>query len=159
MEISSRVEILMNDKNLNYRSLGKKIGYSDTQVRNVIIGKSIPKVDFIQNLSRIYPDVRLEWIVTGNGSKYKSEPNIDIHSTSIDDILKLDLNKDISRLVRFLIENNSVLLTDPIYREFIKDNLEAIDLMQKKEETQKKIDKANELMRKKLLSRTDNGEK
>lgn len=82
MNIHERIEVIMKEKGLNYRSLSKLINYSDTQTRNVVIGKSIPKVDFIQNLVRVFPDVDLNWLITG----CKSNNNTKIAPTNVEAI-------------------------------------------------------------------------
>lgn len=70
MGINKRIEEIMNIKNLNYRSFGLLLNYSDTQVRNIIIGKSVPKVDFIEKLVSVFPEINVNWIITGNGTMH-----------------------------------------------------------------------------------------
>ncbi len=84
MEIHKRIEEVMNCKNLNYRSLGFLLDYSDTQVRNIIIGKSIPKVDFIKKVSEVFPEINVNWIITGKGEMNNSG---DLNSFSKEEIL------------------------------------------------------------------------
>lgn len=85
MDIHKRIEGIMIDKGLNFRSLSKLIGYSDTQTRNVVLGKSIPKVDFIQNLLRVFPEIDVKWLITGEESKNKTKKitSNDIEAISI----------------------------------------------------------------------------
>ncbi|TDQ27686.1 helix-turn-helix domain-containing protein [Tenacibaculum caenipelagi] len=73
MEIHNRIEQIMNSKGLNYRSLGILIGYSDSQTRNVVLGKSIPKVDFIQSLLRVFPEIDVKWLITGEESNFNQK--------------------------------------------------------------------------------------
>ena len=58
----------MDYKSLNYSKLGKILGYSDVQVRKIILNRSIPRVDFIQSLIRIEPKLNSHWLLTGEGS-------------------------------------------------------------------------------------------
>lgn len=68
MGIHLRVKKIMESKNLNYRSFGQLLDYSDTQVRNIIIGKSIPKVDFVEKIVILFPDINTDWLITGKGN-------------------------------------------------------------------------------------------
>ncbi len=57
MKTSEKVKAIMEFKNLNYRSLGLKVGYSDVQIRNIIKKGQIPKIDFVRSLIRVFSDI------------------------------------------------------------------------------------------------------
>lgn len=61
MKISEKIKRIMNIKGLNYRSLGNRVGYSDVQVRNIIIKEQTPKIDFIQSIIREFSDINPMW--------------------------------------------------------------------------------------------------
>lgn len=65
MNLGERIEKIMKDNDLNYRTLGLKIKYSDVQVRKIIKNESIPKIDFVQSLIRIFPSVSADWLLFG----------------------------------------------------------------------------------------------
>lgn len=87
MTIGNRIEEILKLKNLNYRSLGKLIDYSDTQVRNIVIGKSIPKADFFQAINREFPEININWVITGNGELLKEYSYDELNNFNKDDIL------------------------------------------------------------------------
>ncbi|MGB3463689.1 MAG: hypothetical protein WBA74_00390 [Cyclobacteriaceae bacterium] len=82
MTIGERVKALMEYKEMNYRSFGSVVGYSDSQIRNIIIDKSIPRFDFIQTLLRIFPDLNSEWLIKGEGVMINANSlgEIELHS-------------------------------------------------------------------------------
>ncbi len=98
MGINKRIEEIMNIKNHNYRSFGLLLTYSDTQIRNIILGKSIPKVDFIQKISQTFPEVNLNWVINGEGSMY-SYGNLN------------DFKKE--EILDFIIHNNEEFRAEP----------------------------------------------
>lgn len=69
MKIGDRINKIMTNKGLNYNSLSKITGYSDVQVRRICLNESVPKVDFIQHICSLFPDVDVEWLITGKSKK------------------------------------------------------------------------------------------
>ncbi len=106
----------MEDNNLNYRSLALKLNISDVQVRNIVLGKSLPKADFFQNIFREFPSVSLHWLLTGEGQKnlIKNEDNVDINSIIND-------KKDYAGLVRFLKQHHKELMKDELFRLYVEN--------------------------------------
>ena len=138
---------------IEYKGINKRKFYIETGLSNGFLDKvkdiGVSKLELISNT---YPEINIEWLITGKGNKIKDQ-NIDLHNMSIDEILKLDLNKDINKLVFFLINNNNYLLEQPVYKEFIKDNIETLELIEQKIETQNKIDKVHKLMKDKIFNK------
>lgn len=83
MTIGDRIESIMKYKQLNYSSFGVKVGYSDTQIKNIITNKSVPKFDLIQTLLRVFPELNPNWLTTGEGVMIKKEKNLQVGSDQI----------------------------------------------------------------------------
>lgn len=86
MTIGNRIKEVLINKGLNYRSLSKILPYSDVQIRRICLNESIPKVDFIQHFCNIFPEVDINWLITGaetTKSKTKKTSS-EIEAISID---------------------------------------------------------------------------
>jgi len=108
MSLGSRIQKLLNHKNLNYRSLSSFIPYSDVQIRRICLDESVPKIDFIQQLIHFFDDINPIWIVTGEGEFLKKEIFKDLNSFNKKEILD------------YILENRS---------SFLKEEPKKMDLL------------------------------
>jgi transcriptional regulator with XRE-family HTH domain len=70
MEIKERVNLFIKEKKISQRKFAISIGKSTAYVNNII--KNISS-DVVLNISNAYPDLSIEWLITGEGSMLKSE--------------------------------------------------------------------------------------
>jgi phage repressor protein C with HTH and peptisase S24 domain len=76
--ISERLGELISTLGYNVNSFSKEIGYSNN---NVTIGRIIadkekmPSAETMQKISNKFPDVSLDWLITGRGAMLKNEQN------------------------------------------------------------------------------------
>ncbi|HET8736201.1 MAG TPA: hypothetical protein VFM69_06360 [Pricia sp.] len=105
--IGDRIEEVMNDHGLNYRSLAAKMKKSDTGVGNVAKGSTIPRYDFIKSFMEVFPDVNGHWLLTGNGNK-----------TGDYKVMKID-DYSVREISEFVVTNQKKFLTDAMFREFL----------------------------------------
>jgi len=68
-------------KKISQRSFEVKIGLSNGYINN--IRKSI-QPDKLQNILLNYPDLNIEWLLTGKGKMLKNDPNQDVEKDKID---------------------------------------------------------------------------
>lgn len=129
MDIHKRIESIMMSKNLNYRSLGSLIDYSDTQTRNVVIGKSIPKIDFIQNLVRVFPEIDIDWLITGREKKKDVTIKNNLTDYSIEEI------------ITYLFKNKEVFKENTAYNLLMENELKDRVIETLEKEKQKFLNK------------------
>lgn len=101
MAIGDRIKEVISSKGLNYRSLSQLIPYSDVQVRRICLNESIPKVDFIQHLCNIFPDLDANWLITGK------KGNISSHKISEDEIEQISIK---------VFDNWDLLMKDRLFK-------------------------------------------
>lgn len=65
-KIGDRISQIIKSKGLNFRSLSKLIPYTDVQIGRIVKNESSPRVEFIQNLCEIFPDIDTHWLITGD---------------------------------------------------------------------------------------------
>ncbi|MDL2289777.1 hypothetical protein LJB95_00035 [Paludibacteraceae bacterium OttesenSCG-928-F17] len=82
MSVKERLVSYLSYKKINKSEFGRVIGVSNAYVSS--IRKSIDK-DKIQAIALNYPDLNIEWLITGNGSMLKSKENIKFNDSLVSD--------------------------------------------------------------------------
>lgn len=62
----------MAAENISQSQFADTIGVARASVSHILAGRNKPGFDFIESMARNFPDVNLEWIITGKGKMYKS---------------------------------------------------------------------------------------
>jgi len=62
-----RLHFLAKSKGLTQADIYKAMNSNSTTVSNAFTGKHYPRVDFVLNFLRAYPDVNGHWLLTGEG--------------------------------------------------------------------------------------------
>ena len=66
-----RLQQFLAAENITQAQFADMIGVARASVSHIIAGRNKPGFDFIQNTSRHFPDLNLEWLINGNGRMYK----------------------------------------------------------------------------------------
>ena len=66
-----RLQQFLSAENITQAQFADMIGVARASVSHIIAGRNKPGFDFIQNMSRHFPDVNLEWLINGKGRMYK----------------------------------------------------------------------------------------
>ncbi len=146
MEIGDRIRKVMEFKNMNYRSLGILLDYSDGQTRNIIINKSVPKIDFVQNLLRSFPEINTNWLITGEGTMLDNV----VGNQKVTDYSKLDNIE----LIKHLLERKDELILDETFRDYIRMVMELIMADDEREKKNKALEELKEIAIKKYSKRS-----
>ncbi|MBC8306294.1 MAG: helix-turn-helix transcriptional regulator [Pelagibacterales bacterium] len=66
--MNKRFQKWLNYNDLNSNKLAENINVSRATISHIISGRNKPSVDFLHKILNKYPDLNLNWLVTGNGS-------------------------------------------------------------------------------------------
>ncbi|MBR1576126.1 MAG: helix-turn-helix transcriptional regulator [Bacteroidales bacterium] len=66
-----RIQQFLAAENISQSQLADSIGVARASISHIIAGRNKPGFDFIQNLSRHYPNLNLDWLINGKGRMYK----------------------------------------------------------------------------------------
>ena len=66
--IIERLEAVRRHYNLSGRGLADRLGQRPSTVTNYLNGTQAPKLEFIENILRLFPEVSAEWLIRGQGS-------------------------------------------------------------------------------------------
>lgn len=68
--MNRRLQQFLTAENISQSQFADTIGVARASVSHILAGRNKPGFDFIQSMSRHYPDLNLEWLITGKGRMY-----------------------------------------------------------------------------------------
>ena len=83
-----RIKIWIESKGLKSSSFADKIGVNRATISHILSGRNKPSIDFLQKMIFSFPDLNLNWIVSGEGFMcISNEKNESLHSKKIKKIV------------------------------------------------------------------------
>ena len=77
MSIIQRIKKIYESENLEQKEFSVKIGVPTSTFNNMIIRKSDPKYAILKAILDAYPNLSLEWFMTGKGQMWIESPKLD----------------------------------------------------------------------------------
>lgn len=71
LTISDRIASLLSDKKLSAIDFSKIIQVQRSTLSHILSGRNKPSLDLIERFHNAFPELSLEWLITGIGSMYK----------------------------------------------------------------------------------------
>ncbi len=69
--MKNRIETLIKEKGLSSVKFAEAIGVQPSSISHVLSGRSKPSFDFMEKISSKFPDVNMNWLISGTGEMYK----------------------------------------------------------------------------------------
>lgn len=69
--MNQRLQQFINAEGLTQSQFADRIGVAKASVSHILAGRNKPGFDFIEGLSRQFPNLSLEWLINGKGRMYK----------------------------------------------------------------------------------------
>ena len=88
LQVAKRLKKWMNEKSLNATELANVLGVQKSSISHILSGRNKPSFDFLSKLKTQFPDINLDWIVSGNENVYSS------NQESIENKENINQNKD-----------------------------------------------------------------
>lgn len=73
--MNDRLQKFLSAENLTQAQFADSINVARGGVSHIISGRNYPSYEFIINTMKRYPDLNIEWLLTGKGKMYKSLPS------------------------------------------------------------------------------------
>lgn len=70
--MEKRLQQFLSAENISQSQFADSIGVAKASVSHILAGRNKPGFDFIENMARRYPDLSIEWLISGKGKMYKS---------------------------------------------------------------------------------------
>tara|TARA_Y100000739_G_scaffold227763_1_gene237930 strand:- start:502 stop:792 length:291 start_codon:yes stop_codon:yes gene_type:complete len=85
MSITNRIEKLIKSKKLTKSSFATEIGVQRSSLAHFFSGRNKPSLDFFLKIKKKYPDVDLNWIISGQ--KIKNNVNEKTNTNEIESVI------------------------------------------------------------------------
>jgi len=108
-----RIKRFIDLQNLTSSSFANEIGVQRSSVSHVLSGRNKPSLDFVTKIKERFPEVNLEWLISGKGSMISVQEKIETN--------RIDINDDEQQSFEF---EKSSILTDNI-----KDKSESTNII------------------------------
>ncbi len=69
--MNKRLQQFLAAENISQSKFAETLGVARAGVSHVLSGRNKPGFEFIDSLARNYPDLSLEWLISGRGRMYK----------------------------------------------------------------------------------------
>ena len=70
--MNKRLLQFLGAENITQSQLADTLNVAKASVSNILAGRNRPGYDFIESLMLHYPDLNIEWLITGRGKMYRS---------------------------------------------------------------------------------------
>ena len=70
--MNNRLQQFLSAENLTQAQFADSINVARASISHILAGRNNPGYDFIINTMKRYPDLNVEWLLTGQGKMYKS---------------------------------------------------------------------------------------
>ena len=82
--MNKRFKLWLESQNLNANSLSKLVDLNRSSISHIVNGRNKPSVDMLEKILSIYPNLNLNWLISGFGSM-----NIDQNTSDKKEINKV----------------------------------------------------------------------
>lgn len=72
--MKERLQYIIAQKNLSLSQFADSIGIQRSTLHHIINGRNNPSLDVVMKIHSTYPDIDLEWLITGNHSNMDNAP-------------------------------------------------------------------------------------
>lgn len=94
-DINKRIQKLLIQKGLSASEFSKKINIQRSSVSHILNGRNKPSLEVITKICKVFPDVKLDWLVLGENNENPSSPppikSKNIQNTSSSEVEKIIL--------------------------------------------------------------------
>ena len=113
-ELSERLQIIIDLKELQPSKFADEIGVQRSSMSHIIAGRNKPSLDFLQKVVQRFPEVNINWILSGIGEpmfvekKEKDDSDIEISTEFEKEKSKEIVNKEkeIERIIVFYTDRS-----------------------------------------------------
>ncbi|WP_103867584.1 hypothetical protein [Aquimarina sp. I32.4] len=140
-DIKQRVLVYLEKQGIKKSIFFKETGISPSNFKGAGV-KSELGGDKIVKILTIYKDINPEWLLTGKGDIMRTN----VINKNITDLLQ---QEDINVLIKYLLDNNTELMQNQLFRKYIEGNIRLLQLEEEKVSYEKEMQKLKEIILKK----------
>ena len=94
--INDRIQKLLIEKQISASEFSKKINVQRSSISHIINGRNKPSLEIVTKICKVYPDVKLDWLIFGEN--YESNSPTSTNSKNI----QKDYSTDVEKIILLL---------------------------------------------------------
>lgn len=102
--MNKRLLQFLTAENISQAQLADTLGVARAGISHIIAGRNKPGFDFIESMALHYPALNLEWLVTGKGKMYNSEPSLEADASN-NTAERIENQKKIVKVIVYFDDN------------------------------------------------------
>ena len=102
--MNKRLLQFLTAENISQAQLADTLGVARAGISHIIAGRNKPGFDFIESMALHYPSLSLEWLVTGKGKMYVSEPLLEADALN-DATERADNQRKVVKVIVYFDDN------------------------------------------------------
>ncbi len=71
-DISGRIHYILKHYNITAGEFAAKLGIQKSSVSHLLSGRNKPSFQFLTKLNKVFPEINLNWFISGEGDIYKN---------------------------------------------------------------------------------------
>ena len=87
MSINKRIQSILNHYNLTAGAFAERMGIQKSSVSHLLSGRNKPSFQFLSKLVKAFPEINLNWFITGDGDIF-NQPEQNIEYANLKDFEK-----------------------------------------------------------------------
>ena len=68
--MNKRLQQFLSAENISQAQFAESIGVARASISHILAGRNKPGFDFLESMARHYPNLNMEWLITGRGRMY-----------------------------------------------------------------------------------------
>ena len=84
--MNRRLQQFLDAENITQAQFASMIHVAPASISHILAGRNRPGFDFMQNAMKAFPDLNIEWLITGKGKMYKSAKLVSQEISPADDM-------------------------------------------------------------------------
>lgn len=78
IKMNKRFKLWLDSEKLNANSLSKLVDLNRSSISHIVNGRNKPSIDMLEKILSIYPNLNLNWLITGFGTMHTNESTKEI---------------------------------------------------------------------------------
>ncbi len=116
--MNKRLQQFLAAENISQSLLADTLGVARAGISHILAGRNKPGYDFIESLMLHYPDLNIEWLITGKGRMYNGpradelpeNPPVNEIITSSNEVKSIENKKGIAKIIVYYTDGTFVEL-------------------------------------------------
>ncbi len=116
--MNRRLLQFLQAENITQTQLADTLSVARGSVSNILAGRNKPGYDFLESLILHYPNLNLEWLLSGKGKMYHDQDKVEASGKEDDSPIQLDLFSPQKQAPSREVSKIMVFYSDKTFQEF-----------------------------------------